>query len=100
MTSSSYVWRPDFADSTAIGHDKDGAPQPKKKRDAMAAYSLQTNAVDYARFLIALMEGGGLNRKSLAEMETVETPVPSDCTVQCFDKPRALAPGLFWGLGV
>lgn len=100
MTSSSYVWRSDFADSTAIGHDKDGAPQPKKKRDAMAAYSLQTNAVDYARFLIALMKGGGLSEKSLTEMETAQTPVPSDCTVQCFDTPRALAPGLFWGLGI
>lgn len=97
MTSSSYVWRPDFVDSTAIGHDKDGAPQPKKKRDAMAAYSLQTNAVDYARFLIALMKG---SRKILAEMETAETPVPKDCTVQCFDKPGAVAPGLAWGLGV
>ncbi len=97
MTSSSYVWRPDFVDGTAIGHDKDGAPQPKKKRDAMAAYSLQTNAVDYARFLIALMKG---SRKILAEMETAETPVPKDCTVQCFDKPGAFAPGLAWGLGV
>jgi CubicO group peptidase (beta-lactamase class C family) len=95
MTSSSYVWRPDFVDSTAIGHDKDGAPQPKKKRDAMAAYSLQTNAVDYARFLIGLMKS-----KSLAEMETAETPVPKDCTVQCFDRPRAVASGLAWGLGV
>lgn len=97
MTSSSYVWRPDFVDSTAIGHDKDGAPQPKKKRDAMAAYSLQTNAVDYARFLIGLMKASS---KSLTEMETAQTPVPKDCTVQCFDRPRAVAPGLAWGLGV
>lgn len=100
MTSSSYVWRPDFVDSTAIGHDKDGAPQPKKKRDAMAAYSLQTNAVDYARFLIALMAGGGLSAKSLTDMETAQTPLPKDCTVQCFDRPGAVAPGLAWGLGV
>lgn len=100
MTSSSYVWRPDFADSTAIGHDKDGAPQPKKKRDAMAAYSLQTNAVDYARFLIALMAGGGLSPKSLTDMETAQTPVPKDCTVQCFDRPVVVAPSLAWGLGV
>ena len=100
MTSSSYVWRRDFEDSTAIGHDKDGVPQPKKKRDAMAAYSLQTNAVDYARFLIALMKGDGLSNKSLTEMERAQTPVPGDCTVQCFDKPRTLAPGLFWGLGI
>jgi len=100
MTSSSYVWRPDFVDSTAIGHDKDGVPQPKKKRDAMAAYSLQTNAVDYARFLIALMEGGGLGRETLREMTTPQTGVPRDCTVECFDRPAALDPSLSWGLGI
>jgi len=98
MTSSSYVWRPDFEASTAIPHDKNRVAQPKKKRDAMAAYSLQTTAHDYALFLTALMDGP---RKSiLAEMERPQTRVPADCTVECFDKPAALAPHLAWGLGV
>lgn len=100
MTSSSYVWRPDFEASTAIPHDKNRVAQPKKKRDAMAAYSLQTTAHDYALFLTALMTGQGLRKDILAEMARPQTRVPADCTVECFAKPAALAPHLAWGLGV
>lgn len=96
MTDSSYVWRPDFEASTATPHDKNRVAQPKKKRDAMAAYSLQTTAHDYALFLAALMK----NKSMLTEMERPQARVPSDCTVECFAKPAALAPRLAWGLGV
>jgi CubicO group peptidase (beta-lactamase class C family) len=100
MKNSSYVWRSDFETSTAIPYDKNRLPQPKKKRDAMAAYSLQTTAHDYALFLAALLNGRGLRPKTIAAMETPQTRVARDCTVECFDKPAALAPDLAWGLGI
>jgi CubicO group peptidase (beta-lactamase class C family) len=101
MTSSSYVWRADFDTSTAIGHDKTGAAKPKQKtKEAIAPASLQTTAGDYARFLVALLNGEGLSKEMLSQMETPATGVPLDCAVNCFDRPAALSPDISWGLGV
>jgi CubicO group peptidase (beta-lactamase class C family) len=101
MTSSSYIWRPDFDESTAIGHDANGDPFKKgKPQQARAPSSLQTTAQDYARFLGALLTGQGLRRETLSEMEMPQTQVPSDCAVNCFDAPTGFSPDVSWGLGV
>jgi CubicO group peptidase (beta-lactamase class C family) len=100
MTSSSYVWRPEYDARTAIGHDKDGTAQDKwKPKEANPASSLQTTAVDYARFMTALLDGKGLKPDTLKQMETPQTPVQQNCTANCFN----VAPpskSVFWGLGV
>lgn len=100
MTSSSYVWRPDYDARTAIGHDKDGKAQEKWKPDeANPASSLQTTALDYARFMTTLLDGSGLKPDTLKLMETPQTPVEKNCHVNCFDV-APLSTSVFWGLGV
>lgn len=100
MTSSSYVWRQDYDARTAIGHDKDGRAQEKwKPKEANPASSLQTTALDYARFMTALLDGKGLKADALKQMETPQTPVEQNCTANCFDV-GPLSTTVFWGLGV
>ena len=71
MTSSSYVWRPDFDALTATGHDPDGKPTELwKPTEAGAASTLNTTAKDYALFVEAVLNGKGLRPETLREMET------------------------------
>jgi CubicO group peptidase (beta-lactamase class C family) len=100
MTSSSYIWRADYDARTAIGHDKDGKPQDKwKPKEANPASSLQTTAVDYARFMTALLDGKGLKPETLKQMETPQVAVQANCTPNCF-AAGPVSTTVFWGLGV
>ncbi len=97
MTSSSYVWRQDYDARTAIGHDKDRQAQDKwKPKEANPASSLQTTALDDARFMTALLHGKGLNPDTLKQMETPQTAVQQNCTANCFDV-APLSTTISWG---
>lgn len=100
MGSSSYVWRPDFDDRTAIGHDGDGTPQDLwKPKEAGAASTLNTTAHDYALFVAAVVNGIGLKAETFREMETPQIAVDPECT-NCTDRtPKDLSKNIFWGLG-
>lgn len=100
MTSSSYVWRPEFDALTATGHDENGAPTKKWKPDeAGAASTLNTTAKDYALFVEAILNGKGLNPATLREMETPQIALDPDCRICTNRKPTQLSTALFWGLG-
>jgi len=102
MTSSSYVWRDDYDDRTATGHDADAQPGDKwkPKDDPNAASSLHTTAHDYATFLDALLNGKGLKPQTLREMEKPQIAVNPQCT-NCTDRePKELSKSVFWGLGI
>ena len=100
MTSSSYVWRPDFDDRSATGHDSDGTPQDLwKPKEAGAASTLNTTAHDYALFVAAVLNGVGLKPATLREMETPQIAVDPECT-NCTERtPKELSKTIFWGLG-
>ncbi len=69
MGRSSYVWQPRFDGSFAV--DLEGIPpvfREKIRTEANAAGSLLTTAADYARFLLAAMNGKGLRRATHAVM--------------------------------
>jgi CubicO group peptidase (beta-lactamase class C family) len=101
MNSSSYVWRPDYDARSASPHD--GAAQPGDKfkpKDSNAAASLHTTAGDYASFVEALLNGTGLSKKTLKEMEQPQIAVNPECT-NCTERaPKQLSTNLFWGLGI
>jgi len=100
MTSSSYVWRPDFDERTATGHDSDATPQDwSKEKEALAASTLNTTAHDYALFVAAVVNGVGLKHATFREMETPQIAVNPECT-NCTEKvPKELSKNIFWGLG-
>jgi CubicO group peptidase (beta-lactamase class C family) len=100
MKSSSYVWRADYDTRTATGHDSDGAIQEKfKPKEANAAASLHTTVDDYARFLEAVLNGTGLKKGTVKQLETPQVAVDPECT-NCTDRmPAELSKQLFWGLG-
>ncbi|MEO8392525.1 MAG: serine hydrolase domain-containing protein [Chloroflexota bacterium] len=56
MQASGYIWRPEYVDNAADGHESDGSPVEKgKPDDANAAYTLHTTAEDFARFMLAAL---------------------------------------------
>lgn len=100
MSSSSYVWRPDFDALTATGHDSDGKPtELEKPAEALAASTLNTSARDYALFVEAVLTGKGLNPATLREMETPEIALDPECRICIKHEPKQLSKNLFWGLG-
>ncbi len=61
MSSSSFIWTGAYDQKAASPHDLGGQPAEKvRPESANAAASLHTTALDYARFLIAVMDGEGL----------------------------------------
>ena len=100
MTSSSYVWRPDFDALTATGHDSDGKPTPLwKPKEAGAASTLNTTAKDYALFVEAVVNRKGLKPATLREMETPQIALDPECRICIKRQPTQLSKNLFWGLG-
>lgn len=100
MTNSSYVWRTDFDERTATGHDPDGEPRPLwKPNEAGAASTLNTTAKDYALFVTTVLDGKGLKSATLREMETPQIAVDPECTNCTEREPKELSKTIFWGLG-
>ncbi len=101
MNSSGYVWQAGYDSRTALPHDGAGEPGEKfKPKDSNAAASLQTTAGDYALFVEALLNGTGLSKKTLAELERPQIAVDPGCT-NCTDRePKELSKTVFWGLGI
>ncbi len=100
MTSSSYVWRPDFDALTATGHDSGGKPTELwKPKEAGAASTLNTTAKDYALFVEAVLNGKGLKPATLHEMETPQIALDPECRICIKHEPKELSKNLFWGLG-
>ncbi len=86
MTTSSYVWEDRFAENVAVGHTTGGEARDKfKPSEGNVAWSLQTTAPDFARFLKAVLNGDGLSERIAHEMLTPQIEVES---------------GVSWGLGV
>lgn len=83
MRHSSFVWRDDYAADAATGHNEDGKPVDKwKPAHAIAGASLHTTPMDYARFLISLM-----NSQNGAAIQML--------------RPRArITEDLSWGMGI
>lgn len=95
MTRSSYVWRSDFDANFAQPHGEQNEPEPKgKPGSANVAYSLQTTAVDYARFVQAVLQGRGLQPATVRQMLSRQSQLP-----QRFSGTDSLSTDLYWGLG-
>lgn len=111
MTDSSYLWQPKYDSQAAAGHNAAGSPGPlfKPTLDASsvnsgggpsAASSLLTTARDYGKFVIAVMNGTGLEPKTSRAMLTSQTQVDAGCS-NCMGRPvTKTSESISWGLGV
>ena len=100
MTSSYYV-RPDGDDARkASGHDPSGAVARNSRPALARSYSgLHTTALDYAKFLIAVMGGTGLRKGTAGQMWKAQVRLDEGC-FSCIERsPGRLSQTLSWGLG-
>ncbi len=100
MHNSSYVWLEKYEPNYAIGHAEFGVAI---KRDHMtkanAAASLYTTALDYAKYVNAILQGTGLKNATLKEMLTSQIQLDKNC-VNCIQNDSAeLSEVNSWGLG-
>lgn len=101
MTSSSYTWEERFEGRKAMGHDAVGRPRGlRRPAQAESAATLHTTVQDYARFLAAILDGAGLERKTAAEMIRPQVQVDEGCQNCITGKPKGrLSREIGWGLG-
>jgi len=92
LENSWMTWRDDFAGRATAAHDGWGNSNGVNQGDQVnAASSLLTTAEDYARFLIGLMQGDGLEAGTLDQALDRQIEVDSE-RVETEDR-------LYWGLG-
>lgn len=96
MTRSRLAWDPALEGQTVSGVNAQGRVEPLPRRtESNAAASLLTTAEDYARFLVAFLEGRGLKPESRKAMLEPRMQVQSK-----WGEPKSpKQPGVFWGLG-
>lgn len=103
MHRSSFVWQAEFDADYADGHDANLAPVAKKKPEAAnGAFSLQTTAVDYARFMQAVLAGVRLKPRTAKLWIEPQVHLKLRC-YQCLsvnlpEQDQRVAWGLGWGL--
>ena len=100
MTSSSFVWQESYATLKANGHKVSGAVVPKRKPTVARSYSgLHTTALDYARFVIAVLNETGVKKETIEQMETAQVRLDEGC-FSCIERSAGrLSQTLSWGLG-
>jgi CubicO group peptidase (beta-lactamase class C family) len=89
MNRSSYVWQPAYDKLRIYRHDWTGHVTPDRQEwtHGAACCSLQTNAEDYAKFVIAVLNSSLLKKATWEEMLKPQIPVSTKF------------PELYWGLG-
>jgi CubicO group peptidase (beta-lactamase class C family) len=100
MTSSSFVWQDRYETLKANGHKPSGVVAQKRKPTVARSYSgLHTTALDYAKFVIAVINGTGLKKETTEQMLKGQVRLDESC-FSCIERsPGRLSQSLSWGLG-
>jgi len=96
MPTTSYVWLPEYDTLALDGFNRDGENRGQGRHPrANCAYTLRTNATEYARFIRhGLLEGEGLSKEAHQEMFKHQVHAQ-----RYADEPRACDSTVFWCLG-
>ena len=100
MTDSSFVWQDRYEASKANGHKSSGLVSLMKKPPLpKSASGLHTTAIDYAKFVVAVMNGTGLTKETMDQMLRAQVRVDETCS-NCTERSVGrLSQSLSWGLG-
>ncbi|HVF46282.1 MAG TPA: serine hydrolase, partial [Pyrinomonadaceae bacterium] len=100
MTSSSFVWQETYETRKANGHKPSGvAGQKRRPTVARSPSGLHTTALDYAKFVIAVINGIGLRSETTGQMLKGQVRLDESC-FSCIERsPGRVSPALSWGLG-
>ena len=100
MMSSDLVWRNDYESLKTFTHDWVGGVSGRRKPDKTnAAASLQTTANDYAKFVIAMLNGAGLKPPTARLMLTPQASVTLAGPFSLNTPDAKRSPTVSWGLG-
>ena len=97
MNRSTFIWV--NSKQKASGHDANGLPIENRIEPPNAAFTLHTTALDYAKFVIAILKGVGLKSATIHEMFRPQIKVQEgriNSTEKCSDR---LSDSVSWGLG-
>ena len=96
MPTTSYDWQPAYDTLALVGFNRDGENRGQGRHPrANCAYTLRTNATEYAHFVRrGLLLGEGLSAKSHQEMFAHQVHAQ-----RYADEPRACDSSVFWCLG-
>jgi CubicO group peptidase (beta-lactamase class C family) len=100
MKSSNLVWRNDYESLKTYTHDSVGGVSGRDKPDKPnAAASLQTTAIDYAKFVIAILKGMGLKPATARLMLTSQASVTLAGAFSIDTPDAKRSPNVSWGIG-
>lgn len=98
MTHSSFMWT--YDSEKATGHNSDGNPfENRTEIPQNAAFTMHTHPLDYAKFVIAILKGVGLNSKTINEMFRPQIKVQEDSTNSIENYSGRLSSVVSWSLG-
>ncbi len=97
MSHSTFIWVDD--NRKATGHNPDGYPILSRMEPPNAAFTLHSSALDYARFVIALLKGTGLKSETIDEMFRFQVSVQEGSTTSIDECSGRLSDSVSWGLG-
>lgn len=98
MVHSSFIWSNDSKKST--GHNADGSPiENQKEVPQNAAFTMHSNPQDYAKFVIAILKGVGLNSKTINEMFRPQIKVQEGSANSIENYTGQLSSSVSWSLG-
>lgn len=102
MRDTGYVWIPAYERTKVYGHTIGGTVATRRKPAEAALPMMHTTVIDYARFMIAIMNGAGLKPATARAMLTAQVALDEAC-YNCLERTtgrtsKSLSWGLGWGL--
>ena len=99
MHSSSFQWHDRFNEDAATPHEGERRLEKHRPAAPHASYSLQTTAGDYAKFMVAVLNGSSLREATRRQWLTPTVRVPRGDATHLGDSPPETERDIGWGLG-